>query len=142
MSKSKKVRDVMSKDPVVLHSGSTVLDAARKMRQHNIGAVLVKNDEGAYAMLTDRDIVVRAVAEGVGPDATRIGDFCSRTLQTCRADDDLRKVMDAMRRHAIRRMPVMDGRQIVGMVSLGDLARRLDPDSVLGTISAAPPSRL
>ena len=91
-------------------------------------------------MVTDRDIVVRTVAERQDPTTTTLADICSHSLLTVTPTDSVEEAVRLMRTHAIRRVPVVDGGQAVGLVSLGDLAVERDPGSALGEISGAPPN--
>lgn len=140
MAASRKVRDVMTTEPVVLVPDASVREAATAMREHDVGAVLVGDPEGLLGLVTDRDIVVRAVAEGHSVEGTRLSQLCTQLVHTCAPEDDLVAVTRTMRDNAIRRLPVIEGTRAVGIVSLGDLAVMLDPDSLLADISAAPPS--
>ncbi len=92
-------------------------------------------------ILTDRDIVVRALAEGRDPARTTVGEICSRELTTLCPDDAIGDAEKIMRDQAIRRLPVVEEGRPVGIVSLGDLAVEKNPESTLGGISAAPPNR-
>lgn len=136
------VRDVMSGDPVTVDAMATVADAAEAMRDHDIGAVVVRSDGVVRGILTDRDIVVRAVADRRNPEAVRVKDVCStEQLATAGPDEPVEQVIQAMRAKGIRRVPVVDGDQPVGIVSLGDLAVERDEGAALGEISAALPNR-
>ena len=90
--------------------------------------------------MTDRDIVVRLVAEARDPASTPLADLCSHPLVTVTPADSIEQAVQLMRSKAIRRLPVVEGGQAVGIVSLGDLAVERDPGSALGEISAAPPN--
>jgi CBS domain-containing protein len=92
-------------------------------------------------ILTDRDIVVRGLAEGRDPARTTVGEICSRELTVLSPTDSVGDAVKVMRDKAIRRLPVVEGGRPVGIVSLGDLAVERDPESALGGISAAPPNR-
>ena len=91
-------------------------------------------------IVTDRDIVVRTVAETQDPTITTLADICSHRLLTVTPTDSVEEAVRLMRTHAIRRLPVVEGGQAVGIVSLGDLAVERDPGSALGKISGAPPN--
>lgn len=135
------IRDVMTSDPLTVSASSTVTEAARKMKEADVGPVIVLNDDGAIlGIVTDRDIAIRAVAEGKQPDSTPVGDICSAELATLGPDDAVDDAIRLMREKAIRRIPVVEGNRPVGIVSLGDLAIQRDPDSALADISAAPPN--
>ncbi len=136
-----KVREIMSKKVVKLDAKSPVLEAARMMANEDIGAVIVEDSGRPCGIVTDRDIVVRAIAAGKAPDQAKLGDICSKQLLTLSPDDDLDRAVELMRDKAVRRVPVIDKKgTTVGIVSLGDLALERDRKSVLGQISAAPPT--
>ena len=136
-----KVRDVMTADPVSITGATSLAEASRIMRDRDIGALIVLEKEDVAGLITDRDIVVRAIADGRMPDETPVSDVVSDQLVTISPEDDLDRVVRTMREHALRRVPVLEGRRPVGIVSLGDLAVDRDPDSVLGEISASEPNR-
>jgi signal-transduction protein with cAMP-binding, CBS, and nucleotidyltransferase domain len=135
------VRDVMSRRPVTVEDSATVLDAARAMRDANIGDVIVVKSGSVCGIVTDRDIVVRAVAEGRDPKSAKVGEICSAEIVTVTPDDPVDKVVSLMREKAIRRVPVVEGGRPVGVISLGDLAKKKDENSALAEISSARPNR-
>ena len=132
------VRDVMTTDPIVLATTTRVHDAARRMRESDVGDVLVEEGGTLRGIVTDRDIVVRAIAEGMDPDATTIGDCCTSELFTLEPDADADEAVQMMREHAVRRIPVVDDGTAVGIVTMGDLAVQRDERSALADISAKP----
>ena len=134
------VREVMTSDVVSLQVDTTLVDAARVMREKDIGDVVVVEDERLIGLVTDRDIVVRAVADGLSPDATTVGAVVSKDPVTVRPDDTVLDVARLMRDRAVRRVLVRDEQGLAGIVSIGDLAVDLDPESVLGGISGAEPN--
>ncbi|HEV2069255.1 MAG TPA: CBS domain-containing protein [Acidimicrobiales bacterium] len=134
------VRDVMTADPVALEAKTSVTEAARKMKERDIGDVIVLEGDSLCGVVTDRDIVVRALAEERDPGATKLGDICSREVVTVAPGDDLTTAGDVMRQRAIRRVPVVEGGRPVGILSMGDLAVERDPNSALGQVSAASPN--
>jgi CBS domain-containing protein len=134
------IREVMTPDPVTMPSDASVLEAARQMRDVGIGDVIVLENDRIFGILTDRDIVVRVVAEERDPEETRLAEVCSRELTTLSPDDSIDRAIEMMRAKAIRRVPVVQNGRPVGVVSLGDLAVDRDPKSVLAQISAAPPN--
>jgi CBS domain-containing protein len=135
------LREIMTQNPVTVQTTDSVVAAARSMRDGNIGDVVVVEQGQIQGILTDRDIVVRALAEGRDPERTTVGEICSRELTTLSPSDAIRDAAAVMRDKAIRRLPVVDGGRPVGIVSLGDLAVERDPASTLGGISSAPPNR-
>jgi CBS domain-containing protein len=136
-----KVRDVMTADPVTVAADTPIVEASRLMRDRDIGALVVLEDEGVAGVVTDRDIVIRGLAEGRTPDDTPISEVVSEDVVTVSPEDDLDRAIQMMRERALRRLPVTEGGRPVGIVSLGDLAVERDPGSVLGEISAAEPNR-
>jgi CBS domain-containing protein len=135
------VREVMTPNPVKVPRTGTVAEAARIMLGADIGDVLVTDGDRMIGVLTDRDIVVRAVALDLDPDETTIGSICSAEVTTIGPDAPVDEAVQLMRREAIRRLPVVSDGRLVGLVSLGDLALQRDPDSALADISAAEPNR-
>jgi CBS domain-containing protein len=136
-----RVRDVMSMGVTTLPADRTVTAAARLMEAENVGDVIVTENNAIRGVVTDRDITVRAVARGLDPKDTPLGEICTDDPVTVDAAMSLKKAADVMRDHSVRRLPVVQDGSLVGIVSLGDLAVREDPDSLLGEISAAPPNR-
>jgi CBS domain-containing protein len=151
------VRAVMSTDPIATANHSSVLEAARLMRDNNVGSLVVTDGETICGIVTDRDIVVRGVAEGHDPEPLEVADICSPHLTTVAAHDSVEDAVQLMRDHALRRLPVVEDGRAVGILSLGDLAiakagwrQRVrsssyiptddDPSSVLADISAAAPN--
>jgi CBS domain-containing protein len=120
-----RVRDVMTPDPIGVDYGQSIGEAARTMRDWGIGAVLVVRDGILYGLVTDRDLVVRAVAEAKGPDEP-VGPLSSSDLIGVDADADVAVAARLMRDHGIRRLPVLQDGQVTGIVSQGDLSL---PDS-------------
>jgi len=135
---AKTIREVMTPDPVCLNDNATVAEAARQMRDSDIGDVLVKDSRGLRGMLTDRDIVIRAIAAGRDPNTTSVSEILSADPVCASPDDDVSTAVELMRRHALRRLPVCEGNKLMGIVSIGDLAIEQDSRSALADISAAP----
>jgi CBS domain-containing protein len=135
---AKRVREVMNTQLIRLSSSSPIMEGACQMREHNVGAVVVEDDGKLCGIVTDRDIVVRAVAQGLDLKTASLSEICSNDLTTVPPDDDIDRAVQQMREKAIRRIVVIDGGKAVGIVSLGDLAVERDGRSVLGQISAAP----
>lgn len=133
------IKDVMTPDPVCVDPHDSAADAARRMRDVESGAILVTEDGHLRGLLTDRDIVVRAVAEGRDPRQVEVQEICSADIQALRPDDDVDRAVQLMRERHIRRIPVVeDDDHPVGIVSIGDLALARDERSALADISAAP----
>ncbi|MFJ6688774.1 CBS domain-containing protein [Streptomyces sp. NPDC091294] len=134
------VRDVMTGDPVTVEPLTSVTAVARIMRDRDLGAVLVTEGDRLRGLVTDRDLVVRSLAEGGDPGQTTVAGARSDDLVTVRPDEELDRAVRLMREHAVRRVPVVDHGHPVGIVSLGDLAMERDPESALGDISVARPN--
>jgi CBS domain-containing protein len=135
------IRDLMTREPIILDAEATVVEAARWMRDRDVGDVLVRQDGRLCGIVTDRDLVVRYLAEGEGdPRQQALAGVCSTPLVTLPPDADLDEALQVMQENAVRRIPIVDGDRPVGIVSLGDLAVACDRSSALGEISAAPPN--
>jgi CBS domain-containing protein len=137
---TKTIRDVMTPNPIVYPASATIAEAAQSMREFDIGDVLVEADGSVCGIVTDRDIVVRAVADNCAPDAVTVGEICSEVLVSLAPSDSVDKATQLMRNHALRRVPVLEAGRAVGIVTLGDLAIERDSDSALAAISASPPN--
>ncbi|HEX9863677.1 MAG TPA: CBS domain-containing protein [Acidimicrobiia bacterium] len=136
-----RISELMTSHPVTLANNTDLQKAAQAMRDHDIGDVVVTKPDGSLCgIVTDRDIVVRGIAEGVNPGSTTLDDICSHQLITLGPDEPVAAAVKAMEEHAIRRLPVVENGSLIGIVSLGDLAVERDPESALGEISAAPPN--
>jgi predicted transcriptional regulator len=139
---AKKVSDIMHKEPLRVASSSPIADAARHMRASHVGAVIVDDGGRLCGIVTDRDIAIRAVAEGKDPKTTPISEICSKELVTISPDEDIDRAVQVMREKSVRRLLVVDGQnKSLGILSLGDLAIEKDARSVLGQISAAAPNQ-
>lgn len=137
----RRVGDVMTSEPQALPLHATLYEAARVMRDKGIGDVLVTDGERLCGMVTDRDIVVRAVAERRNTVFTSLAEVCTAELAVLGPDDDTDTAVRLMREHAVRRLPVVDGRhRPIGIVTVGDLMLAgLDGPGPLSEISKAPP---
>lgn len=134
------VSDIMTSAPVTVEPQTSVTAVARIMRDQDLGAVLVTDGGELRGLVTDRDLVVRALAEGGDPERTTVIGACSDDLVTVGPEDDLDHALTLMREHAVRRIPVVEGGHPVGIVALGDAAMERDPESALGDISVARPN--
>jgi len=130
-----RVRDVMTPGPIGVDYYQSIGEAARTMRDWGVGAVLVVRNESLYGLVTDRDLVVRAVVEARGADEP-VGPLSSANLIGVDADADVREAMRLMRRHTVRRLPVLEDGQVTGIVSLGDLAITDEPALAFAQLSA------
>jgi CBS domain-containing protein len=137
---AQKVREVMTREPLMVDINETLTAAARQMRDADVGALLVTHTGDVRGVVTDRDITVRGIAEELDPGTARLADIITRDLVAVSPNDDVETAVELMRTHAVRRLPVLDGEQPVGIVSLGDLAVERDSGSVLAQISAEEPN--
>jgi CBS domain-containing protein len=133
------VRDVMTPTVASVRPDASLVEAARLMRAQDIGDVLVAKDGYLIGVLTDRDIAVRAVADGVDPLTVSCQSVCTPKPVTVSPDDKTATAVALMRKHAVRRLPVTGSGRPLGVVSLGDLAQERDPESALADISRAAP---
>ncbi|GCD19074.1 CBS domain-containing protein [Cellulomonas sp. H30R-01] len=129
----------MTPHPTVVEVTDTLHAVAQTMATQDVGSLVVAEDGAVVGIVTDRDLVVRGLAQGIGLDAP-VGQLATGDVVTVGPDDDVDEVVRLMRERAVRRVPVVDGDQAVGIVSIGDLAVDLDPDSALADISEAPPN--
>jgi CBS domain-containing protein len=134
------IRELMAPRPVVVPSTSTLAEVAQLMRDGDIGDVIVQDGQRLRGVVTDRDIVVRAVAEDHAPSDVTVGEICSVDLVTLRPDEPIDRAVQLMREHAVRRLPVTEDGVAVGVVSLGDVAIEREGHSVLADISSADPN--
>ncbi|MFL6124695.1 CBS domain-containing protein [Actinophytocola sp.] len=130
------VRDLMTSDPVTLPPDTPVRQAARVMREQDIGDVLVVADGRLRGIVTDRDIVTRGVADFDDLSTCSLSDVCSDQLLTASPTDEVDTAIARMREAAVRRIPVVRDGEPVGILSIGDAAVDRDPDSALAEISA------
>jgi CBS domain-containing protein len=141
LSQGQSVRDVMTSHPRSLEATASVLEAAALMREYDIGDVVVLDDRRIFGIVTDRDIVVRVVADGSDPALVSLGEICSREPTTIAPTASVGDAVRLIREKAVRRLPVVGQHgEVVGILSLGDLAVARDRRSALGDISAAPPT--
>ncbi|MER6089891.1 CBS domain-containing protein [Streptomyces bluensis] len=133
------VREVMTPGVVAVRPDASLVEAAQLMRAQDIGDVLVAGGREVIGVLTDRDITLRAVADGADPLTVSAGAVCTPHPVVIGPDDDVSAAVELMRRHAVRRLPVVEDGHAVGMVSLGDLAVSQDPASALADVSRAGP---
>ncbi|MFD4245389.1 CBS domain-containing protein [Streptomyces sp. NPDC058525] len=137
---TRRVHEVMTEKPVTVEKLTSLAEAARVMRDASIGDVLVVDEGRLRGIVTDRDLVIRGMADNRDPADTTVYAICTTEPVTVAPDDGVDQAMDLMRRHALRRLPVQtrDG-ELVGVVTLGDLTVERDPGSALAAIAAAEP---
>jgi len=132
-----KARDIMTPDVTCIGEKDSLTQAARKMAELDVGALpICGEDNRLKGMLTDRDIVVRALAQGRNPDDVTAGELAEGKPITMGADDDVSDVLLTMSSHQVRRLPVIDGHDLVGMVAVADVARALSDRPVGDLVDA------
>jgi CBS domain-containing protein len=128
---SKTAREIMSSDATCVGENESVAEAAQKMARLDVGALpICGEDERLKGMLTDRDIVVKVLAAGKTAQETRAGELAEGKPVTIGADDSAEEALRTMREHKVRRLPVIDGHDLIGVVSQGDLATELGREQV------------
>jgi CBS domain-containing protein len=137
----KTAREVMTGGAECIGENDTILDAAKRLAELDVGAMpICGEDDRLKGMLTDRDIVVKVLAEGRDPASTRAGDLGQGKPVTIGADDSVHEALATMKEHKVRRLPVIDGHKLIGMISQADLAKNVDEEEVgelVEAISAA-----
>ena len=137
---SKTAREIMTADAECVAENESLIDAAQKMARLDVGALpICGEDDRLKGMLTDRDIVTRVLAEGKDPQQVKAGELADGKPITIGADDPAEEALRTMKEHKVRRLPVIDGHTLVGVISQADLARELGSEQVgelLETISA------
>ncbi|WP_430647405.1 CBS domain-containing protein [Agromyces sp. GXS1127] len=128
-------RDLMTPDPTCVKEDQTLVEAARMLRDLDVGAMpICGNDDRLKGMLTDRDIVVKCIADGGDPKAVTAGELAEGKPVTIGADDDIREALRMMQEHQIRRLPVIDGHDLVGIIAQADVARALSDGATAETV--------
>ncbi|MFI2346616.1 CBS domain-containing protein [Streptomyces sp. NPDC019443] len=130
-------REIMTGGAECIGAEESVLEAARKMKQLGVGALpICGTDNRLKGMLTDRDIVVKVLGAGKDSSTVKAGELAQGEAVTIGADDDADEILRTMTRHKVRRLPVIDGHELVGMVAQADVARAL-PDAKVGDLLEA-----
>jgi CBS domain-containing protein len=127
------VKDVMTRDVTACEPSATVKDAAGLMARDDIGPVPVVEDGRLTGIVTDRDIVIRVVAEGRDPNTTTVGEIATKDIVTVSPDDDLEDALRLLAENQVRRLPAVEGDRLVGIVAQADIAR-LGKDSKTGEV--------
>jgi CBS domain-containing protein len=139
---AKRARDVMTQGVECAGENESVADAAKKLADLDVGAMpICGEDDRLKGMLTDRDIVVEVIAKGKDPAGVKAGELGGEEVVTIGADDSVAEALSTMKDHQVRRLPVIDGHDLVGVVSLADLAQNIEDEKlgdVVEAISAAP----
>lgn len=131
------VADIMTRNPATIELERPVAEAAELMRDSDAGSIIALDHGSVAGIVTDRDIVVRILAEHQDPEQTAVRAACSGDIETVAPDTSLDQAVQLMRSKAIRRLPVVEGGNAVGILSLGDVAMEKDEQSALGDISSA-----
>ena len=131
-------RDVMTQDATCVQENETIREAASHLAELDVGAMpICGEDNRLKGMLTDRDIVVKALAQGKDPGSTRAGELAEGKPVTIGADDSIQEALRTMAEHKVRRLPVIDGHDLVGIVALADIAREVEDDASKGDLIQA-----
>jgi CBS domain-containing protein len=134
---AKKAREVMTGGVECVGENDSITEAANKLKELNVGSMpICGEDDRLKGMLTDRDITVRVVAEGKDPSRTTAGDLAQGKPVTIGAHDSIEEALDVMSEHQVRRLPVIDGHDLVGIISQADIAKEL-PDEKVGDLVQA-----
>jgi CBS domain-containing protein len=134
------IREVMTENPTAVTTDTSVIEAAKAFKDGDFGALIVTDGEQVAGILTDRDIVVRVVAEERDPADTTVGEIATKDVKTLSPDDSVEDAIELVRQEDVRRVPVVEGAKPVGIVSIGDLAVERDQDSALADLSSASPN--
>ncbi|NUR05962.1 MAG: CBS domain-containing protein [Nocardioidaceae bacterium] len=130
-------REIMTGGAECASENDTLADAARKMRELDVGSLpICGEDNRLKGVVTDRDIVVRCVADGGDPSRVKVSELAQGKPVTIGADDSVDEALRTMKQHGVRRLPVIDGHELVGMVSQADIARNLPEDQVGDLVEA------
>jgi CBS domain-containing protein len=116
------IKDAMTSNPTTCEPQASVVDAAKVMAQEDVGSIPIVEGDRLGGVVTDRDIVIRVVAEGRDAQSTTVGDIASRDLVTVSPDDDLDRALELMAENQVRRLPVVEGDKLVGIVAQRDIA--------------------
>ena len=118
----KRVREAMTPNPTSIQASATIAEAAKLMKSKDVGSLPVVEDDRLVGIVTDRDIAVRVIAEGGDPRSTQVGEVASRNLETATPEQDLDEALKLMARRQVRRLPVVEGDRLVGILAQADVA--------------------
>jgi len=134
---AKTARDIMTPDAKCIGENDTLADAAKQLADLGVGAMpICGEDNRLKGVLTDRDIVVEAIAQGKDPSSTKAGELGDGKPVTIGADDSIDEALATMKEHQVRRLPVIDGHDLIGIVSQADVARNVDEEKVGDVVEA------
>ena len=129
-------RDIMTATPDFVDGSTSVLDVAKKLASGNYGSLPICDGDKVTGMITDRDIVVKVLAEGKDPATTKVIDLVQGEVVTIGADDSIEQAAETMAKHQVRRLPVIDGNKLVGMLAQADLALKGNDRTTGDTVQA------
>jgi len=133
----KTARDIMTQDAECVQESQSILDAAKELADRDVGAMpICGDDDRLKGMLTDRDIVVKVLAQGKDPSSTKVSEIAEGKPVTIGADDSIEDALRTMSEHKVRRLPVIDGHELVGIISQADIARNLDDEKTGDLVEA------
>jgi CBS domain-containing protein len=124
------IREIMTENPKTCGPQDSVIDAAKLMASEDVGPIPIVEGENLVGIVTDRDIVIRVVAEGRDARSTTLGEIASTDIATVSPDDDLDRAIEVMGSKQIRRIPVVEGQRIIGIVAQADVARHAEETKV------------
>jgi CBS domain-containing protein len=124
------VKDLMTSDPTTIEPDASVAEAARRMAKVDVGPLPVVEEGRLVGMITDRDLVVRVLAEGRDPESTAVREAASSDVVSVAAEDDLARALELLATHQVRRLPVVEGQRLVGIVAQADVAREVSASKV------------
>ncbi len=133
---ARSVREVMTENPLAISPMDPVVKAAKMMRDEDVGSLPVTEEGRLIGMLTDRDIATRAVAENANLESVSVGDVASTGVITAEPDSDLDEALRLMAHHQVRRLPVVEGNRLVGILAQADIAHDEDHEKVGETVEA------
>lgn len=132
------VKEVMSKHPDALPEEATLTQAAEEMQKHNFGFLPVRSNGEIIGVVTDRDIIIRAISKGKDPNKTMLKDAMTSKIHFCHEEDDVKTAGQLMSDLQINRLAVYDNKDhLCGVISIGDIARKVNDISLCGTITEA-----
>ena len=133
----KSARDIMTGDAECVQESQTILDAAKELADRDVGAMpICGDDDRLKGMITDRDIVVKVLAQGKDPSSTKVSEIAEGKPVTIGADDSIEDALKTMSEHKVRRLPVIDGHELIGIISQADIARNLEDEKTGDLVEA------
>jgi CBS domain-containing protein len=130
----KRIREVMTPSPETVEPGQAVAEAAKLMKQADVGMIPVVQEGQLSGTVTDRDIVLRVIAEGKSPASTTVGEIASGQVVTVDPEQELEEALELMAKHQVRRLPVVENGRLIGVLAQADVAREGDEREVGHTV--------